>query len=317
MIRKILPIIGFLLLNYLSDAQISVSATLDSTYMLIGDQMKLHLTAKHNSDTKILKVDLSKLEEVKEIEIVETGQWDTLQNGLEFTLKQDLTFTVFDSGAYFIPVIPFVYQQNGQTRTANTNELLIEVQVPLADTVALAPIKPIILEPFKFEDVLPYIYSILGIAALAGLGFFFYRRSKQKEIPPPPAIIIPAHEIAFKKLTELKNAKLWQQGKIKEYQSRLTFIVREYLENRYGTQALESTTNQILKQLEPIHFSKDWKQKLREMLELADLVKFAKAEPPIEAHDRLMGYAEDFVNSTKQIVLEKTENENIEENTEA
>ncbi len=317
MIRKILPIIGFLLLTQMSTAQMSVSATLDSTHMLIGDQMKLHLTAKHNSDVKIIKVDLSQLEEVKEIEVVETGQWDTLSNGAGIVLTQDLTFTVFDSGAYFIPVIPFVYEQNGRTRTVNTNELLIEVEVPVADSIALAPIKPIILEPFKLEDVLPYLYGVLGVAALLGLGFFFYRRSQQKEIPPPPVVVIPAHEIAFEKLAKLKNAKLWQEGKIKEYQSQLTFIVREYLENRYGTQALESTTNQILKQLEPIHFSKDWKQKLREMLELADLVKFAKAEPPIEAHDRLMGYAEEFVSSTKQIIVEKKEDETIEENTEA
>ncbi len=107
-------------------------------------------------------------------------------------------------------------------------------------------------------------------------------------------------------MTELKKSKLWQQGEVKAYQSQLTFIVREYLDGRYNIQALESTTHEILTQLNPIHLSEDWKSKLKEMLELADLVKFAKAEPPIEAHDRLMNYAEDFVMTTQQKILEES-----------
>lgn len=272
--------------------------------MLIGDQFKLHLLVNHAPDVKILQVDLSKMKDVPEVEVIQQTAWDTLSQGAEFVLKQDLTLMAFDSGAYFIPAIPFVYEQNGQQGTAMTNELLIEVAVPVIDSTYLAPIKPIIRESLSAEDFLP-VGIILAILALLG-GLFYYFYQKRNEVPPPPPVVIPAHEIALKKLTDLKQNKLWQKGEVKAYQSQLTFIVREYLEGRYNVQALESTTNEILTQLNPIHLSDDWKVKLKEMLQLADLVKFAKAEPPVEAHDRLMVYAEDFVLTTRQKVLETT-----------
>ncbi|MEM8906754.1 MAG: hypothetical protein AAGD05_02810 [Bacteroidota bacterium] len=315
--RRIATIIVLFCLAQTLGAQVAVSAALDSTHMLIGDQLKLHLTVSYAPEVKLLEVDLSKIEAVPEIEVIRQSKWDTLRRAPEYVLEQDLIFTVFDSGAYFIPAIPFVFEQNGQQSVRMTNELLIEVGVPPADSIALAPIKPIIEEPFKLED-LKWLGIALGVLALLlGLGYLFYRRQQNTAIPPPPEIVIPPHEIALRKLTELKQAKLWQKGEIKAYQSQLTFIVREYLEGRYDIQALESTTYQILKDLTPIQLSDDWKKRLKEMLELADLVKFAKAEPPIEKHERLMKDAEDFVLTTQQKILESDPVQEASESTES
>jgi len=293
-------------------AQVQVTATLDSTRMLIGDQMNLKLEASYPAGTSISNVDLTVLEEAEQIEVISTqATWDTVTVAGETTIRRNIVFTIFESGSFFIPPVPFSFLNNGSTGTVSTNELIVNVAdvVPEAvdevavDTVALAPIKPIYREAMTFEDVAPLLLAFLLIGIIGGLIYFLYRRAQNKKLPPKEKVIViePAHVIAQRKLKALKAEQLWQNGAIKEYQSQLTFIVREYLENRYGISALESTTYEILGDLKPIRLSDEWKGKLREMLELADLVKFAKAEPAESTHEKLMGYAIDFVEKTKLI----------------
>ena len=293
-------------------AQVRVTATLDSTQMLIGDQMNLKLEASYPVGTTISDVDLTVLEAAENIEVITTqASWDTTTIAGETTVRRNIVFTIFESGSFFIPPIPFSFPKNGTTSKVATNELLINVAdvVPegpaetAVDTVAIAPIKPIYREAMTFEDVAPLLLVFLLIGVIGGLIYFLYKRAQNKKNPPKEKVIIiePAHIIAQRKLQALKAQQLWQNGSIKEYQSQLTFIVREYLENRYGISALESTTYEILGDLKPIRLSDEWKGKLREMLELADLVKFAKASPPESTHEKLMGYAIDFVEKTKLI----------------
>lgn len=298
-------------------AQVQVTATLDSTRMLIGDQMNLKLEASYPAGETISNVDLTVLEKTENIEVITTQSgWDTVTVAGKTTIRRNIVFTVFESGSFFIPPIPFNIPKNGTTNTIATKELIINVddvvlessQEAAVDTIALAPIKPIYKQPMTFEDIAPLLLTFLLIGLVGGLIYFFYRRAQNKKLPPKKEIVViePAHVIAQRKLQELKAKQLWQSGSIKEYQSQLTFIVREYLENRYGISALESTTHEILGDLKPIRLSDEWKGKLREMLELADLVKFAKASPPESTHEKLMGYAIDFVEKTKLISEQPT-----------
>lgn len=310
--RKILFIIFCCFLGFLeSNAQLEVTATLDSTQMLIGDQMNIRLDVSIQNGTKLISADFSALEKAEGLEIVNSkNQWDTITSPQLIFLNKDITITIFDNGTFLIPPIPFTYSQNGQEKVAKTNELVLQVEAPTVavnDSLSIAPIKPIIEEPMTFEDVAPLLLIFLIIGIVGGLIYYLYKRAQNKTKPVvvEPVVIRPAHEIAFEKLQLLKGKGLWEKGEVKAYQSELTFIVREYLENRYAINALESTTHEILTDLKPINLSEDWKNKLREMLQLADLVKFAKASPPEEAHARLMGYAESFVESTKLIVVDE------------
>ena len=79
----------------------------------------------------------------------------------------------------------------------------------------------------------------------------------------------------------------------------MTYIIREYLENRYEIPALESTTDEILRSLKDVDFDESWKHKLQNILQVADLVKFAKAKPPADFHNKVLQEAEDFVIATK------------------
>ncbi|RMG88280.1 MAG: hypothetical protein D6714_00960, partial [Bacteroidetes bacterium] len=209
--------------------QVAASAQLDSTHMLIGDQMALHLIVNHAEGVVIHSPELKVMEQ-PEVEILHVSDWDTLQKGPEYVLKKDIVFTVWDSGYVFVPQIPVPYHIQSQTGVVSTNQIPLLVEVPAIDTT-LAPIKPILREPKKFEDYLPILAAFLILAAGILAWWYFRKKQKEKTAPPPPEIVLPAHEIALSKLKSLKAKKLWQQGHIKAYQSELTHIVREYLEN--------------------------------------------------------------------------------------
>ena len=292
-----------LLLVLLGEAQgqIHVSAQLDSTKLMIGDQVQLQLFVQHGRDVVVENIDLSVLEKAEKIELIEKSRLDTINDSDDFILTQRLVLTSFDSGYHWIPPIPVTYIEDGKKKTVETNNLPLTVStIPIPnDTIAITPIKNIRREPLKFQDLVPYLLGGLAVVGLVALILFLVRRRRREEKPAEPVVRIPPHVIAQEKLEKLRAAKLWQQGKIKLFQSELTRIVREYLENRYGISALESTTEETLEKVEALKLQGGWVQKLRDMFRVADLVKFAKASPPADFHDRVLNDAERFILETK------------------
>ncbi|NJK83524.1 MAG: protein BatD [Saprospiraceae bacterium] len=279
---------------------VEVFSSLETNRILIGDQVKLNIKVDYKGDVKIQKIDLSVLDTMKTIEVIATSPVITSETGL----SQAVTLTSFDSGYHFIPKIPIFFLQNNELDTITSNELALTVNTIPQDTIQLAPIKSIIEEPLKAEDFFWVALAILGIGLIALVILYFTKRkARQKEVIMPAAVkIVPPHEIALQQLKALENKQLWQNGNIKSYHTELTRIIRAYLENRYGIQALEMTTEQILAQLQQLDFDATWNDRLCEMLQAADLVKFAKAEPPSAFHERMMAYAVAFVEATQQTI---------------
>lgn len=294
-------------------AQVTVSAQLDSSDIMIGDQVGLTLFVNHNPGVEIDRIDWEPLDKVKEIEVLDYGTLNTVAEGSEILLEQKLTLTSFDSGYYYIPKISVFYKNNGTTGIAKSDQLALLVNTidAQSDTTQIAPIKDIVKEPLKFVDALPYLGGLAGLGLLVSLFFFLSKRKNKQEEPSRPEIILPAHEVALNRLEDLKRAKLWQQGKIKEFQSELTFVIREYLENRFEMPALESTTNEIDRLFKTMEIEEDWKTELLAIFRTADMVKFAKAIPDIKIHDEGIKKAERFVIETKQrpVVVEDEQEE--------
>lgn len=291
-------------------AQVDVVAELDSTRILIGDQVKLHLRIAQDSRARITRVDWSAIDSLKVVEVVSRGALDTVSKGNQLMLAQNLTLTSFDSGYHRIPPIPVYFTIEGRADSARTNELPLEVATfPItADTARLQPIKNIIREPLRFRDVLPYVLAGAAAALLIGLVLFFLRRRRPEQAAPPPPPR-PAHELALEKLSALRKAQLWQGGDIKGFHSELSHILREYLENRYRMPALESTSAEILSHVQKTDVPPVWIHALREILQTADLVKFAKAVPPVTIHEEMLARAAQFVEETreKEVPVEEVE----------
>ncbi|MCF8247658.1 MAG: RDD family protein [Saprospiraceae bacterium] len=289
----------FLLAKMASLAQVSGKAVVDSTHMLVGDQMRLRIELSAQKDAELQPLNLKVISADSVFEVLAESKWDTLgTSGDQLRLQKNLLFIAWDSGYHRMPAIPVAYKLGGRMDTFFTRDIPIQISLPQVDTT-LADIKPILTEPVKLQD---YIWYILGVLALVlAVVLVLVLRKRKKILPPPsePVVQLLPHELALQQLDSLAQQQMWQNGQVKGYHSALTYIVREYLENRYGIQALEQTTDEILEQLHQRDFDLSLSQKLGDVLQTADLVKFAKAEPGAEFHVRAMEVARGFVIETK------------------
>jgi len=298
------------------NAQADVRAELDTSRIMIGDQVGLTLTIACEPGVQIQDIDWSVLEKKDTLEILRSGQLDTIPGSENRLLEQRVRLQAFEAGSFQVSALPVRYRYQGRDEIVRTNPLSLEVTTfPVeSDTAALAPIKTIIEEPLKLQDVLPYLL-LLGALVLIGLLLaWLLRRKKQAEAPPAPEVQRPAHEIAREKLSALRAGRSWEAEDLKPFYSELTYIVREYLENRYHIPALESTTEETMAQLRQTGLDEEWREQLRELLRTADLVKFAKSIPPLSKHEPALKRAEIFVEETRE-APEEAGDEQEEENT--
>ncbi len=312
MSRRIL-LIGIILYAALGKivAQGQVTATLDKTKILIGDH--LHLTANvklNDANATVKDILFADIDTVGGVEILQTS--DLMKaNDKTGLWEKSITLTSFEEGHYVLPRVFAIVNINGTEKRFYSNTLGFDVSAPEVDEeTKLQPIKGIEHEPINFRDVLPYF---LGLLLIAGIVLWIRNRSKrvdeQKE-EPIPEIVLPPHEIALNKLANLEKKQLWQQGQVKEFQSELTFILREYLEGRYQIPALESTTSEIIRDMKDVDISEEQTKELKRILETADMVKFAKSEPPIEVHQQAFDAIKAFIiNTRKKIDLQQPNDE--------
>ena len=246
-------------------------------------------------------------------------QWTISDSGSEQLYQSTFTIRVWDPGFTVIPYPVVIYRQ-GQTQDQFVKEGQMSVFVAppggLAaqkDSLEIAPIKTIVEEPVHFSDYLVYFIIIL-VALFGGIIYWWYTKYQKARTEriievEEKEIYVPPHEKAFGKLTALKDKELWQRGEIKKYQSELTYIIREYLEGRYQIAALESTTDEIVKNLlEELSDDGDVIS-LKRILQVADLVKFAKARPDQNIHETFMDEAMSFVERTKFIEEQEPEDD--------
>ncbi len=241
----------------------------------------------------------------KNIEIINIQEVDTsfIENTL--ILNRLLTITSFDSGYFKIPSYTFKFMHEGDTVVyeAKTPEQYVSVYTPVVDTSQVfKAIKGPIAEPYTFRELLPWILlGLLLVIIVLGVFWFVRRRKKKKPLfagKVKPSL--PPHIVAIQKLEELRLAKVWQKGKVKEYYTQLTDIVREYMERRYEFNAPEMTTEEILEELGVKKINKEITSKLKASLTLSDLVKFAKAKPTPLENDVCLNNCIDFVQETKE-----------------
>ena len=282
-------------------------ATLDSNVVTIGDKITLNVgvilepTARVVNTTPDLPLDTSKFG------IVDLGQWGAQKNRLP-NFSRTLVFQAFDTGLYRIPSVVFTIEAaNGVKITAESPPLLLTVKNPDGADALVAPvdIKPIATTEWTFEeDMWPFLkvylpYFLLAIAILF-LAWRFWQQWKNRQTPPVvQQISQPPHVIAARLLAELRAKKLWENGKTKEFYSELSRILRGYLEDGFTMPALESTTDELIGLLKTRGFDAQLIEKVQNLLQTADLVKFAKVEPPIDFHEGFLGHAENIVEITK------------------
>ncbi len=298
----------------LSAQQTLVRASIDSTAILIGHQTKVHLeiTADKN---KLLQLPVFQDTLMKNIEVLEMPKADTVDLGNNrIQINQDYLITSFDSALYVLPPLRVIDGAD----TLYSNPLALKVTTFPVDVESgeFYDIKDVIEPPFVFADYLWIVWLVVIVVALIAFLYFFIRmlnkgegigyiKRKKAKLPP--------HIIAVNKLDEIKSEKLWQQGKYKEYHSEVADTLREYIGDRFDITALEMTSGETLTKIRQINDTESVYDNLKQVLELADFVKFAKYNPLPEENELSLMNAYLFVNQTKpaeQVPNGENNNEN-------
>lgn len=291
---------GFLILmftTFLSMAQRPV-VTLwgDTQSRIIGEVVRLNMEAVY---PKGLQFELQyKPDTSGKLEWLRQGITDSSwQDNNTISMRGYIDVMAFDSGSFTAGPVFLINSLSGDTSFSNT--VLLRYNLAAVDTAQdIKPISGLMDVPFTWQEAVPYIiWGLVILAILAGV-YLLYRWLKKrpkilKDEPEQPKI--PLHERTLLRLTALEQAGLWQAGREKEYQSELTTILREYIEERYLLPAMESTSAEILetfgRQVRDMHLN----AMLERCLTVADYVKFAKGTLTGREHELAMESAREFV----------------------
>ena len=249
---------------------------LDSTTIMLGDQTVLAIEPSAIYPS---------LEDLTNNDIVAVNQWIDSTNGNFCT-----ALTSFEEGEHWLHV--------------GVDSVLITVKdVPNVDTTNtnIRDIANILRQPYTFGEIAKVVGIVLGILALVAAIIFIVIRIKQHKpiITIPQAPPLPADVRALDALETLRQQQLWQQGRVKEYHTQLTDIVRNYLEETYSIPSTEMTSDQTLDAFHSCSaYTEEASSQLQQMLQTADMVKFAKSQPQPYQHDLSMTQAVNFVKLT-------------------
>ena len=278
---------------------IVVSASIDSTMLMLGDQTAMHLEVTHDATEQVVLPTWG--EQLQDgIEIVEKSQIDTttLPDG-RVQLKQDLMLTSFKDSLFAIE--PLVAISGNDSFWADPMALNVIQPFEVDSTNAITDIKDIEKAPIWWWGILRWVLLVVGLLLLVDLGFWLWKKydkyRQKEEEPVDPELLRPADEVALEKLDEIKAQKIWKDGKVKEYQTELTDVVREYIGRRFEVHSTEKTSDETLREMKPL-IDKDLYGRLSKMLQLADLVKFAKWHTTPDENEQALNTAYEFVKET-------------------
>lgn len=289
-----------------------INAKMDSTLLLMGKKTAIHVEVVQDKGQKGFFVNEGVDTLNAFVEVSERLQADTTDLGNDrIQINRDIIVQSFDSGMYVIPAFKYVIGKD----TFKSNELTLKVLPVKVDSLPnIHDLKPVAEHPFFFSDYLPeflvkYWWLIILVLVLIAAGIYaYFKWFKKGELPlRKKEKVIPPYDEAIMKLTQLKSEHLWEAGQEKEYFTRLTDILRNYIDRRFEINAMEMTSSQIIDVLRKNEETMPVNEQLSKILEMADFVKFAKMRPLPEDNEVAYQRALNFVNETKpvEVVLEE------------
>ena len=296
-------IISFLLvfMTLGATAQVKVESKLSSVEMLVGQQVALTVSAMTNESDNVVFPDATMLPEgIELLECVVIP--DEKVDGGKVCHRRDYVLTSFEDTLYYLP--PVKVKVNGQEFSANQLALkVLTVDVDTTNYEQYFGPKDVQDNPFDWELddwAVPFWLSVVLLVLMAVLYYLYIRLRDNKPVIAHIRIVkrLLPHQKAMKAIEEIKAEKMLTSEDPKEYYTRLTDTLRKYIEERYGFNAMEMTSSEIIDQLMK-NADQESLSELRQLFLTADLVKFAKYSTLINENDANLVSAVDFINKTK------------------
>ena len=287
---------------------VSVKAEVDSTVVVMGDLNHVRVTVDMPASSPAQLIDFPILTpgveyiDYKGIDVVGSDSISTLTDNRR-TIKFDFTVQAFDPGTVTLP--PFAVLTVPGADTAFSNVVTFKVlSVDVDSLETINPMASIVSAQNRWYDYIPnwLLWAILAIAVVAAgiWAYFTFRKHKEtvelRRTPP-----VPPYELAISRLNSLRSRNLAESGHEKEYYTELVDILRQYLQGRFGINAMEMTSTQIVKALRANPTTRMTADEMRSVLSIADFVKFAKVRPLPDDNIKAFSRASTFVEQTRPV----------------
>ncbi len=286
-----------------------VSATIDSTSIRIGSELKYKMQVETDSTQIVV---FPEGQTFMPLEVIESRKIDTSKNGNRFNLTKEYALTQFDSGHYTIPRQKVLIGD----RVFFTDSLKVEVRDVLVDTTKqkMYEIKPLV--DVNAKSIINWkkwiLWIIVPLLLLGLIAFLVFRRKKRKEAK---ANELPPYERAILALQRIDESHLLEQDSHKEYYSQLSDTARKYIDEEVYDHAMESTTDELIARLDEeiksgsLNLDKQTVEELKKVLKTADMAKFAKSKPDVLTARADRNVIENVIHKTKSAIPEPTEEE--------
>ena len=298
----------FTSLSTRAQQSVELEVAVDTTTVRIGEQLNYTLQIKVDSTAEVMFPDQPIF---APFELLEESPIDTLRTQAHYLYTKKYALIQFDSGNYFLPQQQVLV--NGFSKIADLIEIRVDPVMVDTTQQKLFDIKPLNMVKKNYDILISQVLWVF-FAGLVILGilytYLFQKRKKELRV-----LELPPFERAIEELKALENETLSEQEEFKRYYSRLTDVVRRYLEEEAKIDALESTSEELLTKLELrkdsglLDLDRVTLKSLRIVLQNADLVKFAKSMPEIHTASEDRKSVELVVKETREALPEPTEEE--------
>ncbi len=282
--------------------EVVVEASLDSSLIWIGNPTTMRLSVSAPRDVRVEFPAYEADTVIQGIQVLRQSPVDTvLMDNDRLRLQKNYLLTSFDAALYYIP--PIQLKAGGENYESGHLSLkVISFEVDTA-SMDLFDIKGIEKPPFVIWDYALPVGLVLGGVILLLLAYYLYIRfhkTKQvKEAEPDPELLLPPHVAALQALDKIRIEKIWTEGKYKLFYTQVIDVLRKYIERRFEIPAMELSSSEVLtifrknKDVQPVY------EQLKQLLILADFVKFAKFQPLESENQQALNHAYGFVEKTK------------------
>ncbi len=264
----------------------------DRAVATTGDVIEYEVHVDHSSDVVARLPEVG--DEIGGFRIIDGGEDPPREEGGRTILRAYYRLRADLVGSYILPAATVEYEMVGETLSLETSEIFVEVESVLPGDGAATDIRDV-KELREIRGGFPWLPVLLGALVLAGLVAWLLWRRRAREMAAVPAR--PPHELAFEALARLRQTDFDDLEELRRYYFEISEVVRTYVERRFGLNATDLTTEEILPQLRGL-FDAELEDRLRQFLVGTDGVRYAAQVPETREIEATYEAALSFVEAT-------------------